>query len=104
MRTRYLEDFTVGETFRTAAFTGGGYVGGNWDSGEVKTVFEGPGARFSGLMSDGAWALEEVLAEHKAIYTAIRERAPDAARAAMRAHIEHSRERLFGGGLFDLSL
>lgn len=56
------------------------------------------------LMSDGAWALEEVLAEHKAIYTAIRERAPDAARAAMRAHIEHSRERLFGGGLFDLSL
>ena len=56
------------------------------------------------LMSDGAWALEEVLAEHRAIYTAIRERAPDAARAAMRVHIEHSRERLFGGGLFDLSL
>ena len=56
------------------------------------------------LMSDGAAALEEVLAEHRAIYTAIRDRDPDKARAMMRGHIEHSRERLFGGGLFDLSL
>ncbi len=35
---------------RDMQFTGGGYVGGNWDSGEVRTVFEGPGARFSGLI------------------------------------------------------
>lgn len=56
------------------------------------------------LMSDGATALEEVLAEHKAIFDAIAAR--DAARAhtVMHAHIEHSRHRLFGASLLNLAL
>ncbi|MFV0383196.1 FadR/GntR family transcriptional regulator [Paracoccus sp. (in: a-proteobacteria)] len=56
------------------------------------------------LMSDGAAALRAVLAEHQAIYEAIRDR--DAARAqeVMRSHITNSRQRLFGGGTLDLSL
>ncbi|WP_341213814.1 FadR/GntR family transcriptional regulator [uncultured Limimaricola sp.] len=56
------------------------------------------------LMSDGAWALEEVFAEHKAICDAVRDRDPEAAREAMRRHVTHSRDRLFGGGTLDLSL
>ena len=31
-------------------FTGGGFVGGNWDSGESRTVFNGPEARFAALI------------------------------------------------------
>lgn len=56
------------------------------------------------LMSDGATALEEVLAEHKAIFDAIAD--SDAARAqtVMHGHIEHSRDRLFGASILDLTL
>ena len=56
------------------------------------------------LMSDGAIALEEVLAEHKAIFEAIAGRDAERAQNVMRAHIEHSRHRLFGASLLDLSL
>jgi GntR family transcriptional regulator, transcriptional repressor for pyruvate dehydrogenase complex len=56
------------------------------------------------LMSDGLKGLEKVLAEHKAIFSAIRDQQPDQARAVMCEHIIHSRDRLFGGRLIDLSL
>ncbi|SDX11127.1 FadR/GntR family transcriptional regulator [Roseicitreum antarcticum] len=56
------------------------------------------------LMSDGAAALEEVLAEHRAIFDAIKEQDADRAQTVMHAHIEHSRNRLFGASLLDLSL
>lgn len=56
------------------------------------------------LMSDGAAALEHVLGEHRAIYDAISGGDPDHARTVMHEHITHSRERLFGGGMLDLSL
>lgn len=56
------------------------------------------------LMSDGATALESVLEEHRGIYEAIRDHDVDRARAVMQHHITHSRERLFGVGLLDLSL
>lgn len=35
---------------RKIRFAGGGFVGGNWDSGETRTVFDGPDARFSALI------------------------------------------------------
>nr|WP_183317378.1 FadR/GntR family transcriptional regulator [Chelatococcus caeni] len=56
------------------------------------------------LMSDGPKGLEEVLAEHNAIYEAIRDRDGDKARDVMREHIVNSRDRLFGGSLIDLSM
>ncbi len=56
------------------------------------------------LMNDGRKGLEEVLAEHTQIFEAIRDREPELARSGMRRHLEHSRDRLFGGGLLDLSL
>ena len=56
------------------------------------------------LMSDGASALENVLEEHRGIYQAIADRDPDRARAVMRQHVSHSRERLFGAGVMDLSM
>ena len=56
------------------------------------------------LMSDGAAALEEVLAEHQAIFDAINRRDSDQARQVMHGHITHSRDRLFGASLLDLSL
>ncbi|RLQ89595.1 FadR family transcriptional regulator [Notoacmeibacter ruber] len=56
------------------------------------------------LMNDGRKGLEDVLAEHTDIYNAIRLHDSDAARSTMRKHLEHSRDRLFGGGLFDLKL
>ncbi|PTW63203.1 GntR family transcriptional regulator [Breoghania corrubedonensis] len=56
------------------------------------------------LMRDGAKSLQEVLEEHAAIFTAIRERRPADASRLMQAHLEHSRDRLFGGGLIDLSM
>jgi GntR family transcriptional repressor for pyruvate dehydrogenase complex len=55
------------------------------------------------LMTDGASALRDVFAEHSAIFTAIRDRDGDAAERLMRAHLTHSRDRLFGGALIDLS-
>lgn len=56
------------------------------------------------LVSDGAAALQRVLAEHQAIYDAIEARDADRAREVMRAHISHSQGRLFGGAQLDLSL
>ena len=56
------------------------------------------------LMSDGATALEQVLGEHRGIYQAILDRDDERARMVMRAHIAHSRERLFGAGMLDLSM
>ncbi|MEI4472941.1 FadR/GntR family transcriptional regulator [Frigidibacter sp. MR17.24] len=56
------------------------------------------------LMSDGAKALERVLTEHSAIHAAIRDGKAAEAREAMRAHIESSRSRLFGGGFVDLRM
>lgn len=56
------------------------------------------------LLSGGAHALEAVFAEHSAIFAAIEAREPGRAQALMRAHLEHSRDRLFGGGLLDLRL
>lgn len=56
------------------------------------------------LMSDGAAALEHVLGEHRGIFEAIREGDEGLARDRMRAHIMQSRERLFGGGMLDLSM
>jgi GntR family transcriptional repressor for pyruvate dehydrogenase complex len=47
--------------------------------------------------------LELVFQEHLAIFQAVRDRQPDAAEAAMRAHLEGSRDRLFEGRLLDLS-
>ncbi len=48
--------------------------------------------------------LEGVLAEHQAIFAAIRERDGDLAAALMRAHLEGSRDRVFEGRLLDLAL
>jgi GntR family transcriptional repressor for pyruvate dehydrogenase complex len=56
------------------------------------------------LMSDGAAALEQVLGEHRDIYEAIKARDAVKARDVMHAHITHSRERLFGAGMLDLSM
>ncbi|WP_346432863.1 FCD domain-containing protein [Breoghania sp.] len=55
-------------------------------------------------MRDGAKSLEAVLQEHTAIYEAIRDRKPEEASRLMQAHLEHSRDRLFGGGLIDLTM
>jgi apolipoprotein N-acyltransferase len=35
---------------RKIQFSGAGFVAGNWDSGDVQTVFEGPGVRFSAVI------------------------------------------------------
>lgn len=56
------------------------------------------------LVSDGASALEQVLEEHREIYHSIVEGDTDRARGAMRSHIVHSRERLFGAGMLDLRM
>ena len=56
------------------------------------------------LMNDGAKGLEDVLAEHSAIREAIAGRQGDEAARLMSRHIEHSRDRLFGGGLIDLQM
>jgi GntR family transcriptional repressor for pyruvate dehydrogenase complex len=55
------------------------------------------------LMSDGATGLREVFQEHSAIFKAIRDGKPETAEALMRKHLTHSRERLFGGTLINLS-
>ncbi|QDY71028.1 FadR family transcriptional regulator (plasmid) [Qingshengfaniella alkalisoli] len=56
------------------------------------------------LMSDGASALEQVLGEHRGIFEAIEAKNPERARSVMRDHIVHSRARLFGAGMLDLSM
>lgn len=55
------------------------------------------------LMTDGAKALRNVFGEHSAIFTAIRDGEAEAAERLMRGHLVHSRDRLFGGTLIDLS-
>ena len=56
------------------------------------------------LMSDGAKGLQDVLAEHTAIRDAIADGQAERAAELMRGHLEHSRDRLFGGGLIDLRM
>lgn len=55
------------------------------------------------LMTDGAKALKSVFGEHSAIFAAIRDGDPDTAERLMRGHLAHSRDRLFGGTVIDLS-
>ena len=55
------------------------------------------------LMTDGATALRIVFGEHSGIFAAIRDGDGEAAERLMRVHLNHSRERLFGGALIDLS-
>lgn len=55
------------------------------------------------LMSDGAHGLREVFQEHSAIFAAIRDGDANTARLLMEQHLIHSRDRLFGGTLIDLS-
>lgn len=55
------------------------------------------------LMTDGEKALKQVFDEHSAIFAAIRDGDGDAAERLMRGHLTHSRDRLFGGKLIDLS-
>lgn len=59
------------------------------------------GMRLAGELSGGdvAERVQRVKAEHRAIVEAIAAGAPEAARAAMRSHIENSRRRLFGATL-----
>ena len=55
------------------------------------------------LMTDGAKALKNVFGEHTAIFEAIRDGDGERAERLMRGHLEHSRDRLFGGTLIDLA-
>ena len=55
------------------------------------------------LMTDGASALKKVFGEHSGIFAAIRDGDGETAERLMRVHLNHSRERLFGGALLDLS-
>jgi GntR family transcriptional repressor for pyruvate dehydrogenase complex len=55
------------------------------------------------LMTDGAKALRHVFGEHSAIFAAVRGGDGDTAERLMREHLTHSRDRLFGGALIDLS-
>jgi GntR family transcriptional repressor for pyruvate dehydrogenase complex len=62
------------------------------------------GMKLHGLSLVGAPSgLEQVFDEHSSIFEAIRDRNAEAARGAMRAHLESSRDRLFEGRLLDLS-
>ncbi len=51
-----------------------------------------------------AGRLEQTTDEHEGIVEAIRRREPQRASDLMRQHLRNSRDRLFGGGLFDLRL
>lgn len=55
------------------------------------------------LMTDGAKGLRAVFGEHSAIFAAIRDGDGETAALLMNEHLAHSRERLFGGALIDLS-
>ncbi|SDL17833.1 FadR/GntR family transcriptional regulator [Aliiruegeria lutimaris] len=56
------------------------------------------------IITEGPTGLASVLEEHKAIFDAIHLQKPEEARGLMRMHLEHSRDRLFGGGLLDLRM
>jgi GntR family transcriptional repressor for pyruvate dehydrogenase complex len=62
------------------------------------------GMRLHGVSLMTGGGLEETLAEHNGLFDAIS--AGDGGKACelMRAHLEHSRDRLFGGGLLDLRM
>ncbi len=62
------------------------------------------GMRLHGMSLMTGGGLEETLAEHAGLFGAIS--AGDRVRASelMRGHLEHSRDRLFGGGLLDLRM
>lgn len=63
------------------------------------------GMHFHGLSLMGPkLRLQPVLDEHRAVYEAIRDGRANDARAAMRMHIEGSRDRLFEGRILDLSM
>lgn len=62
------------------------------------------GMKLHGLsLASAPSGLEQVFDEHSSIYEAIRDRDGAAARAAMKSHLESSRDRLFEGRLLDLS-
>ncbi|SDJ65935.1 FadR/GntR family transcriptional regulator [Aliiruegeria lutimaris] len=56
------------------------------------------------IITEGTEGLSQVLDEHLGIFEAIRQQKPEEARLRMRRHLEHSRDRLFGGGLLDLRM
>ena len=56
------------------------------------------------LMTEGSKALEHVFEEHLEIFEAIRDQNRQLAASLMESHLVHSRDRLFGGGLIDLSM
>jgi GntR family transcriptional regulator, transcriptional repressor for pyruvate dehydrogenase complex len=56
------------------------------------------------LMVGGVKELEAVLSEHTGVFEAIAARQSEKAASLMQAHLEHSRDRLFGGSLIDLRM
>ncbi|SNY92699.1 GntR family transcriptional regulator, transcriptional repressor for pyruvate dehydrogenase complex [Cohaesibacter sp. ES.047] len=56
------------------------------------------------LLNEGGKALAFVFEEHLEISNAIRARDGALASKLMRSHLEHSRDRLFGGGLINLKM
>lgn len=67
-------------------------------------IYVGMTLHGNALINEGPVGLANVLDEHSAIFHAIRDRKANEARELMRKHLEHSRDRLFGGGLLDLSM
>ncbi|EYD74123.1 Transcriptional regulator, GntR family [Rubellimicrobium mesophilum DSM 19309] len=66
-------------------------------------IYAGMKLHGQALMSDGARGLRDVFQEHRAIFAAIRDGDASTARLLMEQHLIHSRDRLFGGTLIDLS-
>ena len=62
------------------------------------------GMRLHGVSLMTGGGLEETLAEHNGLFDAISTGDGSKACELMRAHLEHSRDRLFGGGLLDLRM
>lgn len=62
------------------------------------------GMRLHGMSLMSGGGLEETLAEHTGLFAAISTGDRRQALDLMRAHLEHSRDRLFGGGLLDLRM
>jgi len=62
------------------------------------------GMRLHGMSLMTGGGLEETLAEHNGLFDAISAGDRVQASELMRGHLEHSRDRLFGGGLLDLRM
>jgi GntR family transcriptional repressor for pyruvate dehydrogenase complex len=62
------------------------------------------GMRLHGMSLMAGGGLEETLAEHSGLFQAISAGNRELASGLMRQHLEHSRDRLFGGGLLDLRM